>query len=144
MSHSKGRLHAMSKKLLKAGFVVGVLACVCLLASDASARERPAPRKVTLTGMVSVTKDDAGALTAVKLTVKAPAPKEGEKAKDDIVYNVTLDDNGKKLGELNGKKAEVVGTVTRKMVAEKPERWLTVESSKEVVEATDKPAGGGA
>ncbi|HUT32436.1 MAG TPA: hypothetical protein VNE39_03065 [Planctomycetota bacterium] len=55
---------------------------------------------VKLTGTVSVTKDDDGNLTAVKLTV------------GETVYNVALCANGKKLGaELAGKKAEVTGTV---------------------------------
>lgn len=90
-------------------------------ASAVLAEEAPAePQKVTVVGTVSVTKDDAGAVTAVTVTAQ------------DAAYSVTLDENGKKLAELDGKEVEVMGVVTEKDGV----KWITVESFKEV----EKPA----
>ena len=100
----------MKRSLVLFGLVlVGVLFAGTVFAADDD---------VTLTGTVSVTKGDDGAVTAVKLTV------------DKTVYNVVLDDNGKKLAELNAKKVEVTGTVATKDEV----KTLTVKTMKEVVE----------
>jgi len=72
---------------------------------------------VKVTGTVSVTKDDDGNITAVKITA-------GETA-----IKVALDENGKKLGAaLAGKKAEVTGTYE----GEGDAKVLKVEAFKEV------------
>ena len=87
------------------------LFCVALTTSMVLAAE-----KVTVTGTVAVSKDDAGAVTAVKVT------------SGDVTYSVTLDENGKKLADLAGKKVEVTGTVEVKDEV----KWITVENSKAV------------
>jgi hypothetical protein len=72
---------------------------------------------VKLTGTISVTKDDDGKVTGAKLTV-------GE----DAVYNVTMDEVGKKVAEMDGAKVEVTGTVAAKEEA----KWVTVKTVKKV------------
>jgi len=63
---------------------------------------------MTLTGVVTVTKDEAGKVTAVKLTVK-----DGDK---EVVYTVNpvCCDNCKKVADMAGKTVKVTGTVTEK------------------------------
>ena len=102
--------------------VVAGLVCVAfaLCASGALAAD------VTLTGTVGVTKNDDGAVTAVKLTVK-----DGDKT---VVYSVVLDDNGKKLADLAGKNAKVTGTVEEK----EDVKTLTVKTSEEVKVVEEK------
>jgi hypothetical protein len=95
--------------LLIAG--TALLSAVCFAAGEKAAAE---PTKVQ--GLVSVTKDANGAITAVTLTTAEGA-----------VYNVTLDENGMKLGkEMADKKVEAEGTVAQKDGAE----WITVVSYK--------------
>ncbi len=104
----------MKRLLTLAAFVV-VGALLVTLCETGLAQ----PKKVTLVGEVSVTRDDDDNITEATLTV------------GETDYNITLDAKGKKLAaEMDGKKVEVTGTVTEK----DDEKWLTVESYKEVVE----------
>jgi len=86
----------MNRLLLAVGLVVALVFVV----SPAMAAD------ITVKGTVSVVKDDAGKITAVKITAK-----EGEK---EVVYTVTLNAEGKKLAHQDGKAVEVKGTVTEK------------------------------
>src|SRR4051812_9002557 len=54
----------------------------------------------TITGTVAVTKDAGGGVSAIKLT-----------AADGTIYNITLDEAGKKLAESDGKSTSIHGTV---------------------------------
>jgi len=73
----------------------------------------PAP-VVKVQGIVGVTKDAAGVITAVTLT-----------AKDGAIYDVTLDAKGMELGKtMADKKVDAEGTVAEKDGAQ----WLTVQS----------------
>jgi len=74
-------------------------------------------RKVKVWGTVAVAKDKRGAIAALALT-----------SVHGIKYNVALDEKGKKLGELAGKRAVVVGFA----LGQGAERKLTVESFKEL------------
>ncbi len=106
----------MSKGMLGtvlAAAVLGLFAASAVLGEDAPAE----PQKVTVTGVVSVTRSDDGDITAVMVTTKEAA------------YMVTLDENGKELGtEMEGKEVEATGVVTEK----DDMKWITVESYKEV------------
>jgi len=94
-------------------------------ASSALAREggdKKAPRKPRIVGTVAVTKekkDDKEEITAITLTVARKT--------ESIVYNVVLDEKGKGLAELDGKRAAVVGTVAEA----DGKKQLTVESFEE-------------
>jgi hypothetical protein len=100
-----------------AAAALGLFAASLVYAEDAPAE----PEKVTITGMVSVTRNDDGGITAVMVTTK------------EASYMVTLDEKGMKLGEeMEGKEVEVVGVV----IEEDEVKWITVESYKEV----EKPA----
>jgi len=90
-----------------------VVMAVCALSSFVFAVE--AAKETTLTGTVTVAKDAAGVVTGITLTVK------------EDKFTVVLDDNSKKLAELDGKMAVVVGTVA--------EKAITVVSFKAVPEA---------
>jgi DNA/RNA endonuclease YhcR with UshA esterase domain len=103
-------------RLVLTAAALGLFAGSAVLGGDAPAE----PKKVTVVGVVSVTRDDAGTVTSVMITSR------------DAAYEVTLDDNGKKLGELAGKEVEVTGVETEKDGM----KWITVESYKEV----EKPA----
>jgi uncharacterized lipoprotein YajG len=96
----------MSKKNLVT-LAVALIAGTALLSAVCFAGEKcPAGSTdpVKVQGIVSVTKDANGAITAVTLT-----------AADGAAYNVTLDENGKKLGEeMADKKVDVEGTVAEK------------------------------
>lgn len=73
-----------------------------------------ATESVKVQGLVSVTKDAEGAITAVTLT-----------AADGAVYNVTLDENGIKLGEeMADKKVKAEGAVSDK----DGQKCITVQS----------------
>ncbi|MFA7185962.1 MAG: hypothetical protein WC082_13765, partial [Victivallales bacterium] len=86
-----------------------------------------------LTGTLSVEKNDSDAVVKATLTV-------GE----ETVYQIVLDDNGKKLAAaLADKTVEVTGAVSKKEVETKDdddntvkttELWLTVKSFKAVEE----------
>jgi hypothetical protein len=95
---------------------LGLFAASAVLGADAPA----APKMTTVVGVVAVTKDDAGAVTAVKVIAK------------DAVYEVTLDAKGTELGNLVGKEVAATGVVSEKDGV----KWITVESYKEV----EKPA----
>ena len=95
---------------------LGLFTASAVLAEDAPAE----PKKVTVTGVVTVIKDDAGAITSVMVISR------------DAAYSITLDENGKKLAELAGKEVEVTGTCVEKDGV----KTITVESFKEV----QKPA----
>ena len=106
----------MSKGVFKAvlaAAVLGLFAASVVLGEDAPAE----PEKVTVTGVVGVTRSDEGDITAVMVTT------------EDAAYMVTLDENGMELGEeMEGKEVEVTGVVTEK----DDMQWITVESYKEV------------
>jgi len=77
---------------------------------------------VKVVGTVSVATDDDGNVTAIKLVT------------DDVTYNITLCENGRKLGGMNGKKVEVTGTVTEKDDA----KWIAVKSCKAIEEEKEE------
>jgi archaellum component FlaF (FlaF/FlaG flagellin family) len=115
----------MKRYFIMAGIL---LASLCLI-SPVMAEEEAAQ---TLTGTVSVEKNDDDAVVKATVTV-------GE----ETVYNVVLDENGKKVAALDGKTVEVTGTVAKKEIEVKDdegetekvtELWLTVKSVKEVEE----------
>jgi hypothetical protein len=94
-------------------------AVVVWLACDAVAEEKAQ----TMTGTVSVTRDDDDNVTAVTLTVD-----------EKTAYDVHLCKNGKKLAEdADGKKAEVTGVV--KTVGDK--KTLHVQKFKVIEEDDD-------
>ena len=97
----------MKKLLVVAMAAVVALAFVPGLVAEDAAKD------VTVTGTVAVTKAE-GAVSGV--TVKAD---------DGKVTTLKLDDNGKAVAKLDGKKAVVVGTLEGAV--------LVVKSSKEVV-----------
>lgn len=106
----------MSKGMFRAvlaAAVIGLFSVSLVYGEDAPAE----PEKVTITGVVSVTRSDEGDITAVMVTTKEAA------------YMVTLDEKGMELGEeMENKDVEVTG-----VVSEKDEmKWITVESYKEV------------
>jgi hypothetical protein len=120
----------MKTRLLKVvlvAVVLSVFACTAW-AEKAQDPNQPAkePKKIqTIKGTVSVTKDEAGKITAIKIT--------GNK-KEEHVYEVVLDAKGLELGEkLAGKIVRAAGTVETKDGV----NWLTVEK---YTEPKDKPA----
>ena len=99
--------------------LMGLLAIV-LIATVGTAAALAADKLTTLTGTVSVSEDDDWNITAVKITVDAKT-----------VYQVVLDEKGKKLGnEMDGTKAEVTGVVTLKDGV----KWIAVKTYKEIEE----------
>jgi len=109
----------MLKKLVVSAVVVLFVAAY-VGAQQADAPKKPA--EVTVVGTVQKTVDADGKLTAVQVAAeKAP-------------YDVVLDDNGTKLAELAGKKAQVKGSVEEK----DGKKILTVASFKEVAAAPAK------
>ncbi|MFH1370401.1 MAG: hypothetical protein ABII09_03840 [Planctomycetota bacterium] len=112
----------MANGMLRVALVAAALslfAASAVFGADAPAE----PKKVTVTGVVSVTKSDEGVVTAVMVTSK------------DAAYSVTLDEKGMELSELASKEVEVTGVETEKDGM----KWITVESYKEV-EKPAKPA----
>lgn len=101
---------------------------MALVAGQALARDKVAKPK-PITGTVAVTKekvkDDKGAETEVIKSITIT----GGKKDAPVVYNVVLDDNGKKVAEFDGKRVKVTGTVQDKDGA----HWLTVQTCEEVV-----------
>jgi hypothetical protein len=106
------------KRALIVGLAVLAVAS-CVLASRVLAAEE---EKVTVTGTVAVSKDDDGNITAVSVK------------KEDTVTKIVLDENGKKLAKLAGKKAEVKGT----WAGEGDAKMLKVESFKAVEEKKEE------
>ncbi len=87
--------------------------------------EMKKPETITVTGLISAVYDDD--YNVMKVVLK------DEKDKDKI-YNVTLDDNGRILGEIyNDEKVTVTGTLTEK----NNEKWLKVQEYKMVFEERD-------
>ena len=79
-----------------------------------------AGERIIVEGIVDATKDPNGNIIAVKLNLKA----EGVD-----VFNITLDESGKKLGkQMDGKWVEVIGDVSVKG----DKTWLEVKSYKKV------------
>jgi len=102
----------MVKKMVVSAVVVLFIAAYV----GAQQADAPKPDQITVVGMVQKTVDAEGKLTAVKVV----APKG--------TYDVTLDANGIKLADLDGKKAQVKGTVAEV----DGKKVLTVASFKEV------------
>jgi hypothetical protein len=95
--------------LLIAG--TALLSTVCFAGDTCPAS---ATESVKVQGLVGVTKDADGVITAVTLTTA-----------DGTVYNVTLDENGMMLGEeMADKKVEVEGAVSEK----DGQKCITVQS----------------
>jgi hypothetical protein len=120
----------MKTRLLKVVLVAVVLSVFACNAWAEKAQDpnQPAkePQKIqtVVKGTVSVTKDDTGKITAIKITGK----------KDEHVYEVVLDAKGLELcGKLAGKIVRATGTVEIKDGV----NWLTVEKC---TEPKDKPA----
>jgi len=94
----------LSAALAFCAVLMAALAC----AAEGEKKERKGDRPIV--GIVTATKetkDGQEVITAVTLTDKRGGA--------ETVYNVVLDDNGKKLGqEMNGKRARVAGTVAEK------------------------------
>lgn len=105
----------LTKNLAKLAVVL--IAGAVLLSTVCFAGEKcpaGAVESAKVQGVVGVTKDANGDITAVTLT-----------AKDGAVYNVTLDENGKKLGEeMADKKVNVEGAVSEK----DGQKCITVQS----------------
>jgi hypothetical protein len=79
---------------------------------------------VKVTGTISVSEDDDGNVTGVKLTVD-----------EDTVYNIVLNEAGKKLAaDMDGEKVEIVGSVAEKHEA----KWITVKSFKKIEEVVEE------
>ncbi|MBM4144574.1 MAG: hypothetical protein FJ225_13445 [Lentisphaerae bacterium] len=83
------------RKVLVGLVLLGIAAGLAIAEGEKAASEAK-----TVAGVVAVTKDDAGAVTAVKV--------------GDVA--IALDDNGKKVAEMDGKKVEVTGTMKNKML----------------------------
>ena len=121
-----------AKRLAGAGLVAiaaVVLLAAVSLAADANQPPKPKeppvqkPAMVKAEGTVHVTKDAKSAVTAVQLVAGS------------MTYHITLDKKGMELGEkMNGKKADVHGTVTEK----NGQKWLTVLSYKPAGEKPKK------
>jgi uncharacterized membrane protein len=78
-----------------------------LVVSVALAEEaKPGADTVRVHGVVKVTTNDAKEVTAITITMKTQDK--------ETVYNVVLDENGKKLAAENGKTVMVRGTVAEK------------------------------
>jgi len=88
-----------------------------LFAVGAQAKNNDAnmPKEETIKGKVEVTKDAAGAITAVEIKTW------------DKKYHVTLDAKGMELAVMEGKHVKAMGIVTKK----EHEHWLTVASFEE-------------
>jgi hypothetical protein len=102
-----------------------------LVAGQALARakgDKP-PKAKPVTGTVAVTKekvkDDKGVETEA---IKAITITSGRRDAP-VVYSVVLDDNGKKVADLDGKRVKATGTVEEK----DGNKWLTVQACEEVV-----------
>ena len=88
-----------------------VALCVILAAGKLFAED------VTITGVVHVTWSEGGEATATTLVV------------EEVVYNITLDDNGEILAGFDGKRVKIIGTVTEQAGV----KWITVTSFEPVM-----------
>ena len=88
-----------------------------------TAAATPAATKVTLAGEVSSKLDDEGNVVKVKF-----------RSEEGKSYSVALTRNGKKLGDMNGKKVEVVGKVIVRSANNRDYEWLRVKQFKEIKE----------
>lgn|GEM_PF-4799422 len=105
------------KRIAKIGIWVMVVGMSFTFNSFITAGER-----VLINGVVSTIKDSSGAITAVTLNLKV----EGEG-----IFNIILDEQGKKLGaEMEGKWVEVIGEIFMRGT----EKWLEVKSYSKVEE----------
>lgn len=77
-------------------------------------------RTPSVVGTVAVTKDGD---TIKSITITSVRKTE------TIAYSVVLDDNGKKVADLNGKKAKATGTIEEKDGT----KWITVATCEEYV-----------
>ena len=111
------------------------MAALCLVALSANVgagerggRKKPrAPRKPTVVGIIATEKAD-DEIKSVTLTTK--------RKDEEIVYNVTLDEKGKQLGEeMVGKKVAARGTISEK----DGKKWITVEQYREAKPRKKKP-----
>ena len=108
----------MNRRILGLALVTMCGLMVALMVGTALAEEQ-----AKVVGTVSVTTDDDDNITAVRLTA------------GNIVYNITLDGNGRRLGEqMESKKVEVTGTLREQDDA----KWLTVTSFKEIKEEEEE------
>jgi hypothetical protein len=104
--------------LVVAALVV-TMAAPCLVQAEQA-------KKVTLTGVVSVSRDDDEKVTSISLFV------------GETQYSVTLDKKGLELADLDGKKVEATGTLVEKDKV----KTLTVQTFKEIEEEEDWGDGG--
>jgi hypothetical protein len=104
--------------LVVAALVV-TMAAPCLVQAEQA-------KKVTLTGVVSVSRDDDEKVTSISLFV------------GETQYSVTLDKKGLELADLDGKKVEATGTLVEKDKV----KILTVQTFKEIEEEEDWGDGG--
>ena len=109
--------------------VLGVAVAFCTvlvfaLSSAAEGEKKGRKGDRPIVGLITATKetrDGKEEITAVTLTDKRGGA--------ETVYNVVLDDNGRKLGEeMNGKRARVAGTVAEK----EGKKELTVQKYEEL------------
>ncbi|HUT35309.1 MAG TPA: hypothetical protein VNE39_17600 [Planctomycetota bacterium] len=113
--------------------LIAVCVAMVLVAGQAMAREKggapKVPKPKPIMGTVAVTKD-ADTIKSITITSgKKDAP---------VVYCVVLDDNGKKVAELDGKKVKATGTVEEK----DGNKWLTVATCEELVKKPPKKKDG--
>jgi hypothetical protein len=106
-----------------------VLFTLCLfmafVVTSTFAAEPPAKEHIkTIVGTVKVVKDSNGIVTEIVL-----------KAGEMVKYNIVLDEKGKGLATLAGKKVKATGTVEMKGKVE----WLTVQKFEEVTAEPPKP-----
>jgi len=88
------------------GFAVALLLVVAVAGVALAVEEKAPTAKVKVRGIVAVVKNDAGVVTAVSIKT----PKRGDKEATET--KVVLDEQGKKLAELDGKQVVAVGTMT--------------------------------
>ena len=101
----------MFVKKQRVGIVLLAMLTTAILASTCFAAEGDV---IKLQGVVSVTRDANNVITAVQLAANAGAYAG--------TYNVELDAKGLELGEMDGQKVEVVGSVSEK----DGQKWLKV------------------
>jgi hypothetical protein len=91
--------------------VAGLLTSTVFAAADANKPKKERPGMDMVKGTVAVTKD-ANGISAIKITTK-----------DNMVYNVMMDEKGKELAKHDGKEVGVHGVITKKNT----ENWITVK-----------------